>query len=200
MCQSADGGRRRVSGGPRLVARSVSSVDLSLPWRVRLLLLRDKRLLSRVLSHFQRVVFAYQRRQARNAGARNPLCGSVTFVHHFDSLLRPNVHFHSFLPDGVFHEPAHGKLAFSKLPPPSDADIDKLLLRVAKRVEQSVSLLENEPEDDDERAQALHVTALESAQKARTRSLFSISPQPRRPRCSFMPCGCSSRATHCMPM
>jgi hypothetical protein len=110
---------------------------LSFPWRVRLLLLRDKKLLGQVLSIFQRVVFSYQRRLARRAGVADPLCGSLTFLHRFDSQLRPNAHFHSFVPDGVFNEAGEGGLAFCALPPPSDEDVQRLVLRIACRVERA---------------------------------------------------------------
>ena len=40
----------------------------------------------------------------------------------------------AWLPDGVFVQAKDGTLAFHQLPPPDDADVDKLLVRVAQRV------------------------------------------------------------------
>ena len=53
---------------------------LSLPYRCRLRVAMQPKLLSDLLSHFLRTVFAWQRRAARKLGVKKPLTGAVTFV------------------------------------------------------------------------------------------------------------------------
>jgi len=64
-----------------------------------------------------------------------PSCGSITFVQRFGSALQSKVHFHVFLPDGVFFETEESAPAeFRELPPPSDKDVANLLAQVARRL------------------------------------------------------------------
>jgi hypothetical protein len=53
---------------------------LSLPRSIRVRVVREPALLSRVLSIFLRSVFAYQRRRARARGISDPQTGAVSFV------------------------------------------------------------------------------------------------------------------------
>jgi hypothetical protein len=107
---------------------------LSLPRHIRFKLARDGELLSRVLKAFVRAVFSWQRRRARALGLQNLLCGSVSFIQRFSSLLRLNIHFHSWLPDGVFTVSESGKLAFHHLPPPQQSELDPLTRTIRRRV------------------------------------------------------------------
>ena len=122
---------------------------LSLPWQIRPRLARDRRLLNFTLSAFVRTVFNYQRRRARKAGIKDPLVGACTFIHRADSILRLNMHFHSFFPDGVFYKTASETIAFYELPPPDDDDILKLTQRIATRVTNLCQRPEDPPKDED---------------------------------------------------
>src|SRR6266481_5347132 len=96
---------------------------LSLPRWARFLLARDPRLITRALDVALRAIFSLQRRRARQAGARAPRTGAVTFVQRFGGALNLNVHFHCVIPDGVFVRDGEGtrgkaaKRAILKLPP-----------------------------------------------------------------------------------
>jgi hypothetical protein len=104
---------------------------LSLPYDVRLRIGYDKTRVGDVLALFLRTVFCWQRLQARRAGIDKPLTGAVTLCQRYGSILQFTPHFHSWLPDGVFSDDGNGGLQFHRLAPPSDDDIDRLLLRVA---------------------------------------------------------------------
>jgi hypothetical protein len=104
----------------------------------------------------------WRRLPARRAGIKAPLCGSVTAVQLWGSLLQLTPHFHSLLPDGVFTA-QDGSLVFHRLAPPEDADVDRLLERISKRVlarfDQDDPL---EPDDDElavahAQAESLHI-------------------------------------------
>ena len=75
---------------------------LSLPHSIRLLVIRNPPLLSRVVQLFLRAVFADQRRRARRQGIRKPLTGAVTLLQFWGSVLQLTPHAHSWLLDGVF--------------------------------------------------------------------------------------------------
>jgi hypothetical protein len=105
---------------------------VSLPWRIRWQVGTDAKLLGAALSVMLRRLFAWQRRAARRAGIAQPVCGSVTFIHRFNSQLLLSPHFHALLPDGVFVAGDDGALRFEPLPPPSDDEVELLLRRVSK--------------------------------------------------------------------
>ncbi len=100
---------------------------LSLPRKIRLLVIRNPKLLSRVLSLFLRAIFAYQRRRARKQGIKSPQTGAVTLLQFWGSILQLTPHAHSWLPDGVFFIDDEENLKFHRLPPPTDQDVKTLL-------------------------------------------------------------------------
>ena len=106
---------------------------LSFPHRVRWVLLKDVGLLSDVLTVFLRAVFTLQRRRARRQGLRGGQAGSVSFIPFFGSALQVTPHFHSLVPDGVF-VPQEGGVRFEPLPPPTQAEVERLLRGVRHRV------------------------------------------------------------------
>lgn len=128
---------------------------LSVPYKLRYLLARDRDTLSRVLDIFLRAVFALQRRRARKLGLVAPQTGAVTFVQRFGGILNLNPHFHSLVPDGVFVPSSEGPLSFHPLDPPSDDDVWAVAARVRRRV-QSLLLRMSDDSDlemsDDDRA------------------------------------------------
>jgi hypothetical protein len=161
---------------------------LTVPWRIRLPLACDKRLLSATLSALLRTVFAFQRRRARRAGVDKPLCAAVSFVHRFNSLLRLSPHFHSFLPDGVLYEVEPSTLALCELPPPTDDEVGELLRRVATRIEHLVEHhggAEN-GEPDDEQVAISSSLAEAATPMAQARLPGGLYHPPEKPRCAHL--------------
>jgi hypothetical protein len=144
FCPSC-GGRRMAETAAHLVDRVLPEVPvrqwvLSLPFALRYRLAYDARLASAVLALFVRSVFASLRRRARRTwGVQRPQCGAVTFVQRFGGALNLNVHFHSLLLDGVYALDADGSPRFHPLPPPTDAEVERVTRQVAKKL---VRLLE----------------------------------------------------------
>jgi hypothetical protein len=158
---------------------------LSLPWRIRWAVATQPKLLSAALSVMQRRIFAWQRRRARRAGIAKPLCGSVTFVQRFDGQLRLYPHFHSLVPDGVFWRTADGSLDFATLPPPTDAEVAKLVAPISRRIETLVAEATDEGVDDED-TDALQYSLAEAAQPLH-RSRWPIDDDVvvmPRPRCA----------------
>ncbi|MCP5067182.1 MAG: transposase, partial [bacterium] len=121
----------------------------SLPWDIRWQVGTDAKLLSAALSVTLRSIFTWQRRTARRVGITQPLCGSVSFIHRFNGQLLLSPHFHAILPDGVFFIDDNGSLQFAQLPPPSNDDVEKLLRRIAARIDRLVQRHRDEAVDDD---------------------------------------------------
>jgi len=64
-----------------------------------------------------------------------PLTGAVTLCQRYGSLLQFSPHFDSWLPDGVYVQADDGAVTFVRLEPPIDDDVERLLTRIARRVE-----------------------------------------------------------------
>jgi len=111
---------------------------LTFPRHVRFALARDKRLAARVIGIWLRALGTLYRRRARERGTLVPACGAVTFVQRFGTALDLNFHMHSVLVDGVFDVQDDDTPTFVNLPPPSDAELDTLLLRVVTRVRRAL--------------------------------------------------------------
>jgi hypothetical protein len=108
---------------------------LTFPFTLRFLLAKDYKLITAVLGIAMRILFAYQRRQARRAGVAGSKNAAVVFVQRFGGALNCNVHAHALLPDGVFVlDEQQDAFRFVTLPPPSDKDILRLTQRLARRV------------------------------------------------------------------
>lgn len=107
---------------------------LTFPFAVRFLLARDYKLITAVLGMAMRILFAWQRRQARPAGHAAAKTAAVVFVQRFGGAMNVNVHAHALLPDGVFVRDQSGTLSLVSLPPPEDKDILRLTQRLARRV------------------------------------------------------------------
>lgn len=161
---------------------------LSLPKRMRVRVVADPLLLSKVISMFLRTIMAYQRRRARALGVRRPLTGAVTFVQLLGSVLQLTPHAHSWIPDGVFTADDTQTLQFVRfvrLPPPTDKDIAQLLCRIHARVCTLIEAADQdgavEPDDSQHAVISAQVEALQPP-------LFSIplAPDelPYRPLCA----------------
>ena len=107
---------------------------LTVPHRLRYRLAFDHALCSAVLGVFIRGVLAWYRRRGGRAGVPDGQSGAVTVVQRFGSGLELNVHFHALGLDGVFASGADGTLRFHRLPPPSDADVARLVATIARRI------------------------------------------------------------------
>ena len=155
---------------------------LSLPRKIRLLVIRNPKLLTRVLSLFLRAIFTYQRRRARKDGIIKPMTGAVTLLQFWGSILQLTPHAHSWLPDGVFHSGEDGDLQFHRLPPPTDHDVVFLLQRIEARVIKACAEYDEDLPDDDE------LTMATSQYEASRPPLFTIpmtEDELRRPLCAM---------------
>jgi hypothetical protein len=139
FCPSC-GGRRMADTAAHLVDRVLPAVPvrqwvLSLPWRLRYRLGYDASLAREVLDVFVRCVFASLRCRARKRWAiPRGQCGAVTFVQRFGDGLNLNVHFHSLVLDGVYARSDGAGLRFHPLPPPDDAEVERVARQVARRL------------------------------------------------------------------
>ena len=155
---------------------------LSLPFRLRWLVLKHPRLLDRVLRVLLGRIATLQRRVARRLGVPGHLrCGAVSFTQYFGSTLQLTPHLHVLCPDGVFSEADDGAVRFVTLPPPTPKDVARIATSLARRVTRALGdmgLLDvHLPPDDD--AEALRAHALQqSLPFASVQSLAAV--QPRR--------------------
>jgi hypothetical protein len=193
LCPSCTG-RRMDETAAKLVSHLLPHAPhrqwvLTVPWHMRLRLARNTELLSAALSAFVRTVFVWQRRRARQQGIAKPLCGAVTFVHRFNSLLRLSPHYHSFIPDGVFYQPEPGTLAFYPLPAPTDQQVHKLLWRTATRIERLMDLHDSAQLDEPDHAQCAVTDSLAEAAAPMAQARFGgglYLPPPPKPRCAHI--------------
>ena len=107
---------------------------LSLPRPMRYLLARDAGLLSGSLRIFAQEIFRHLRRASGLKPVRQALPGGVTAVQRFGGALNLNIHFHSLILDGVYGRDPAGKLVFRRCPVPTDAELDRVLKRTARRI------------------------------------------------------------------
>jgi hypothetical protein len=138
ICPSC-GGRRMAEQAARLVDAVLPFVPvrqwvLTVPHRLRYRLAFDHVLCRAVLAVLVRVVLGWYRRRGRRAGVLDGQSGTVTVVQRFGSGLELNVHYHLLGLDGVFAPGPDGTLRFHRLPPPSDADVARLVAAIARRV------------------------------------------------------------------
>ncbi len=139
FCPSC-GGRRMADTAAFLVDRvlpiaPVRQWVLSLPIALRYKLAYDSQLAAEVLQLFVRSVFASLRRRARHKyGFARYDCGSVTFIQRFGDALNLNLHFHSIVIDGVYEQEQGGAVRFRRLPPPTNADVERTTRRIVRRL------------------------------------------------------------------
>jgi len=138
VCPSC-GGRRMAEQAAHLVDDVLPFVPvrqwvLTVPHRLRYRLAFDHALCRAVLGVFIRAVLGWYRRRGRCVGIPEGQSGTVTVVQRFGSGLELNVHFHALGLDGLFAPGADGTLRFHRLPPPSDGDVARLVVTIARRV------------------------------------------------------------------
>ena len=138
FCPSC-GGRRMAEQAAHLVEAVLPRVPvrqwvLSVPHRLRYRLAFDHALCRAVLSVFIRALLAFYRRRARRAGVGDGHSGTVTVIQRFGGALNLHVHYHALALDGVFAAASDGALTFHPLPPPTDAEVARLLATIHRRV------------------------------------------------------------------
>ncbi len=100
---------------------------VTFPFALRFLLAKDYKLITAVLGIAMRIIFAWQRRQARREGFAAAKNAAVVFVQRFGGALNCNVHLHALVPDGVFVlDEQRTCLGLVRLLPPSNKDILRL--------------------------------------------------------------------------
>jgi hypothetical protein len=121
---------------------------LTLPYPLRYRCAYDVKLTSQVLRAFVRTLFAALRRRARSRwGVPRGQCGAVSFLQRFGSALNLNLHFHTLALDGVYPGDAAAPSPFVSLPPPSAAEVARVLAGTARRI---ARLLESRADTDDD--------------------------------------------------
>lgn len=194
LCPSCDG-RRMAAGACHLVDRVLPSVadyrqwTLSFPRWLRIRLLRDPALVSAVLGVFVRIVFAYHRRRARERGVAGGQTGAVTQIQLGGSFANANPHFHTLVPEGVWHESPDGSIRFHPLPPPTDEDIEMLAGRIVRRTARLLARRDADRPDDEPpdalahaQAESMQLTLAGSGGGHRT----PPTPTPARRRCALV--------------
>ena len=183
VCPSCSA-RRAALGAAHLVDHVLPHVawrqwTLAFPRALRVALLKDEKLLGKVLGAFVRTVFAFQRLRARQLGFVQPLPCAVGFIQNFTSQLLAYPHFHVLFPDGLFEG---ADVAFAPLPPPKDEELELLLRRVAERTMKLVNahFPDGLPHAEDERDFQLAASAQTHL------PLADDAPRHRRRRCAFL--------------
>lgn len=140
LCSSCCG-RRMADTAAHLVDRVLPMVPirqwvLSLPYALRYRLAYDSGLVRDVLRIFIQTVFSSLRRRAKKQyGIRKAECGGVTFVQRFGGAINLNVHFHSLIFDGVYHEDSEGRIRFRRLPQPADTEVKRVTASIVKKIQ-----------------------------------------------------------------
>ncbi len=131
---------------------------LSLPKQIRHLLQYSEHLKSKCLRIMLQVIFAWQKKRAKNIQHHNkniklttPQSGSVSVIQQFGSSLNLHVHYHCLVLDGVYYreestntintindhdkseQPQTYRLHFQALPEPTQEDIQQLCQRIERK-------------------------------------------------------------------
>jgi hypothetical protein len=167
--------RRAVETGVRLVALLPPvrhrQWTVSLPFSLRLLVVKRPKLLQALESRLVQAVWRWQRQVARKLGVLGPLRGgAVVFTQWFGSMLQVTPHLHALLPEALWTEDGKGV----ELPAPDDADVDAILRRVLRQARKDFTD-EDVPWPEDE------YEALQRASLQRPLPL-DWPPRPRRHR------------------
>jgi len=151
----------------------------------------DRKFLSKMLRVFLRTLFAWQRLRGRQAGIPDGQPGAVTFIQRFGGILNLNPHFHSLLVDGLFVQGPDGRLVFTRLPPPTDEDIQHLTVRLAERLgtlaRRRMEQAEIDPpwdQDDDAHVLASNAEALRTPGPRQQLDLGVPASENRKPLCA----------------
>ena len=107
---------------------------VTFPWHLRYLFARNPALLRAVRRSVLRLLLAATRKRSGFAPRRSANTGAICAVQRFGSALNLNVHFHALLLDGAYTSSAAGPPTFHRAPPPTNNEVEHLLLRIRTRV------------------------------------------------------------------
>ena len=108
---------------------------VSFPIQLRYWMARDSKLLSRVLRIVIRVLTNFQKQKAKSLGFEAGESGTVTVVQRFGGSVNLNIHFHILAVEGVYRESkSENDPTFFELPPPTNAEVEKVLSQIQSRV------------------------------------------------------------------
>jgi len=135
---------------------------VTFPWPIRYLMAKDYRLITAVMRIVMQVLFAWQRKMARRAGHRDVRTLAVAFIQRYGGAINANVHGHVVMPDAVFVVPNDDEamLQLVELAPPTDADVEALVARIARRV---TAMIEKRLATVDDRGDSLLDSAVVAA-------------------------------------
>ena len=163
---------------------------LSVPWRVRALLMVHPELVGRLQRLWVRILATYARRCARDLmavrGTPLPrgtplLTGAVVSIQRFGSRLTIHVHLHGVVPDAVWMRAADGTLSAIDVPAPTDDDVAQLVRTMCRKMTALVDRWQiargetDPPEDADE------LTTLMKADFGAAAPRIDEVPTERRP-------------------
>lgn len=116
----------------------VRHVALTLPQPLRVFAAYDPTLVTEILgvyilANFRRLKWSAKRElELDSVDDVEPAC--LTTVQRWSTNLDPNLHFHSALTDGVYHQPDPGSpTEFVNLPPPTDEELDAVAWEICRR-------------------------------------------------------------------
>jgi len=110
----------------------------------------------------------------------------VTAIQLGGSFVNANLHFHTLVPEGVWHEQPDGSVNFHPLPPPTDEDVEGLAVRIVHHVARLLARRDADAAVDDA------LDALDHAQAEAVQLPMTLSeprPQTRtssRRRCTLV--------------
>lgn len=100
----------------------------------RFILAQNRGIQARCLTIVHRAITAYLRKKAARQGLRAPIePGAVTLIQRFGGSLNLNVHYHMLFLEGGYYQTRRGP-KFWRSGPPTDEDIQDLVVTIAKRV------------------------------------------------------------------
>ena len=105
---------------------------LSLPFALRFLLATDPKALMQVLGIVYRTISAHILRKSRLTHTTGAT-GAVTLIQRFGSALNLNIHFHMLVLDGAYLVATEAPV-FRRVGPPSEAELQVLVERLAERI------------------------------------------------------------------
>ena len=141
FCPSC-GARRMTESAAHLVDNVIPKEPvrqwvISFPIPLRILFAAQPQLLTPVLKVIHRAISTFLIKQA-GLKKKETSTGAVTLIQRFGSAANLNIHFHCLFLDGVYRM-VEGKALFQVVPPPSEAQLQKLLHQIMQRLMKSLT-------------------------------------------------------------
>jgi ribosomal protein S27E len=179
------GARRMVETAAHLVDNVLPAVPvrqwvLSFPWPLRFLFATDPALLARVLGIVIRALSTFLVHRAGLRVGSGAKTGVVTLIQRFGSALNLNVHLHLLALDGAYSF-EHKRARFHRTPAPSQAELERLLSTLIRRITRT--LLRSGALIEDVEETYLNVDeggTLEQLNAASVRYRIAVGPQAGR--------------------